>query len=133
MPQSRQEGGGAPVAVRHPAQTALRRAGAPVEPCHFGVEAGFIEEDEFGDGPAWLPALPLLAGSGDVGPVLLCGAQGFFIAQAELLRSVPQGGDAQAHLEFSRDALLEFGQRQLRLLLDPAAQRFVVFSRRERR
>ena len=44
-----------------------------------------------------------------------------------MLEAVPQGGESQADLEFAREALLEFGQRQIGLLLDPAAQRRVVF------
>ena len=51
----------------------------------------------------------------------------FFIAQAEMLDPVPQGGEAQADFEFAREALLEFGQRQIGLLLDPVAQRLIVF------
>ena len=139
----------APVAVRHMAQAARGAVGTTAKPRHFRAEAGlpapsgaalrakgcafwlsrsarFIKEDEPGDGPAWLPALPLLAGRRDVGAVLLRGAQRFFIAQAEVLETVPQGGEAEMHFEFARDALLEFGQCQIGLLMDPAAQRLAV-------
>ena len=50
----------------------------------------------------------------------------FFIAQAEVFEPVPQGGDAQMHFEFARDALLEFGQSQIGALMDPAAQSRVM-------
>ena len=50
----------------------------------------------------------------------------FFIAQAKVFETVPQGGEAQAHFEFARNPLLEFGQRQIGLFLDPAAQLLVV-------
>ena len=50
----------------------------------------------------------------------------FFIAQAEVLKPVPQRGDAQLHFEFACDARLEFGQGQIGLLTDPAAQSLVV-------
>ena len=43
-----------------------------------------------------------------------------------MFETVPQGGDAQAHLEFAREALLEFGQRQVGLPMDPATQGLVV-------
>lgn len=66
------------MAMGHTAQAAPGGLGPPVEPGHFGVQAGFIEENELGDGPAGLAALPLLAGQCDVRSVLLCGAQGFF-------------------------------------------------------
>ena len=39
---------------------------------------------------------------------------------------MPQSGEAQAYLEFARNTLLEFGQRQIGLFLYPAAQCLVV-------
>ena len=50
----------------------------------------------------------------------------FFIAQAKVLESVPEGGDAQAHFESAGNARLEFGQGQIGLLGDPAAQSLVM-------
>lgn len=35
---------------------------------------------------------------------------------------MPQGGEPQADFEFAQESLLEFDQRQIGLLLDPAAQ-----------
>jgi hypothetical protein len=66
------------VAVRHAAQAARGSVGPPVKPGQLGVRAGFIEENELGNGPSGLPALPLLAGPREVGAVLLRGAQRFF-------------------------------------------------------
>ena len=50
----------------------------------------------------------------------------FFIAQAEVLKTMPQGSKSQADFEFAQKALLEFDQRQIGLLLDPAAQGRIV-------
>ena len=80
--QGGDEGERAPMAVRHAAQAALGGVGTPVKSRHLGVEAGFIKEDEPGDRPAGLPALPLLAGQCDVGPVLFRGAQRFFYSSS---------------------------------------------------
>ena len=80
------ERGRAPVAVRHGTQAARGAIGAPVEARQLGVEARFIEEDELGDRPTWLPALPLLAGQREVGPVLLRGTQRSFYCSSRGVR-----------------------------------------------
>ena len=89
--QGGDEGGRAPVTVRHRAQAALGAPGAPVEARHLGVEPRFIKEDEAGDGPAWLLALPLLAGQCDVGPALFRGAQRFFYSSSQGARVGARG------------------------------------------
>ena len=91
--QGGDEGGGVPVAVGHGAAAARRFWGAPVQPGHLGVQASFIQEDEPGDGPAWLPAVPLLAGHRNVRPILLCGAQRFFYSSG---RGVRDGARARS-------------------------------------
>ena len=50
----------------------------------------------------------------------------FFIAQAQVFQPVPQGGDSKAHFQVPRNAPLELGQSQIRLLPDPSAQGLIM-------
>jgi len=93
---------------------------------HLGVQTGFIEEYQAADIPGRLLLSPPAVGGLNVRPILLGGARRFFIAQAQLLQTVPQGGDADRDLELLPAPLLQFPQRQVRLRGNPMAQGPVV-------
>ena len=94
----------------------------PVAPGHFGVQARFVDEDQAGAVPAGLRLAPNDPGGFDVRPFLFGGVRRFFIAQSHPIEPVPQGGEPDLDAEFLPAALLQFDQRQVRLLGDPAPQ-----------
>ena len=76
--QGRDEGGGAPMAVRGFGQKPFAYGTTPVTAHHVGGEAGLVDEDEALDIKGWLFPAPGLTRGLDVGPVLLGCVQGFF-------------------------------------------------------
>ena len=78
MPQSGDERGGMPVAVRHGADAPFAAWGASVAPSPVRRRPGFIQKNQFRDIQSGLSCLPLTPRGLHVGALLLAGVQGFF-------------------------------------------------------
>ena len=76
--QAGDEGHGLPVTEGHAVAAALADRRPAIEARHLGVDTGLVEEDQAMRIDEGLSRLPQLAAGGDVGPVLLGRAQGFF-------------------------------------------------------
>jgi len=77
-PQCGQERHGRPARVRHRGDQTLPTQGSAMGAGHVGLGPGLVDEDQARRVNAVLVALPPLALAGDVGAVLLGGAQSFF-------------------------------------------------------
>jgi len=77
-PQCGQERHGRPARVRHRGDQTLSAQGSTVGAGHICLGPGLVDEDQARRVNAVLVALPPLALAGDVGAVLLGGAQSFF-------------------------------------------------------
>jgi hypothetical protein len=73
--QGRQEGQGAPAAVRHLGDQPGAASAAPVTPGHIGLGPGLVDKDQARGIKPVLVSLP----SGHVGAILLGGVQAFFL------------------------------------------------------
>jgi hypothetical protein len=98
-----------------------------MEPGHFGVYPGFVQEDQAAGIPTGLLTAPKHPGRLNVGPVLLGGARRFFLAQSQPPQAMPQGGDPDGNVESRPAPVLEFSQGQVRLGFNPALHEAVVF------
>ena len=78
MPQSGDERGGVPMAVRHGADAPFATRCTTVAPGHVGRRPGFIQKDQLRDIQRWLGGLPLTPRGVYVGAFLLAGVQGVF-------------------------------------------------------
>ena len=76
--QRREEGHGAPMAVRHLGMQRRAAAMPAVGARHVGLGPGLVDEDEAGRIDAPLVALPPAPPPRDVRPILLAGEDGFF-------------------------------------------------------
>ena len=73
MPQSGDEGGGVPMAVRDGADAPFAARGASVAPSHVRRRPGFIQKDQLCDIQRGLGGLPLTPRGLHVGALLLAG------------------------------------------------------------
>ena len=97
--QGGDEGGRAPVAMRHGKQAAPGGMGPPVKSRHLGVEVRFFEKNELGDRPSWVAGFAIVGGPVRCRAGLVPRRAAFFTAQAEVFKTVAEGGDVHAHFE----------------------------------
>jgi hypothetical protein len=76
--QRGQESERAPAALRRIGDQPFAAKAAPMRARHIGLGPGLIDEDQTSWIKPALVTLPLCAPAGDVGPILLAGAQAFF-------------------------------------------------------
>ena len=77
-PQTGDEGGDLPMAMRDFADQALAAAATAAQPCHVGAGTGLVHKHQALGIELNLAILPCGARCGDVGAVLLAGVQTFF-------------------------------------------------------
>ena len=77
-PQAGHERHGRPARMRHSGDETLSTQGPAISAGHVGLGPGLVDKDQARWVNAVLMALPSFALAGDVGPILLGGAQGFF-------------------------------------------------------